>query len=161
MEKLQVKTIDEYLAYQPEKVMEVLENLRQIIRETAPEAEEVISYGIPAYKYQGMLVYFAAYKKHCSLFAGNGVLTEQMEEQLKAYKTSKGTIQFTVEKPLPDELVRKIVKIRMKQNEEKMKNKPSKNHDKYKANSFSRFNCWHCRHHDGINQCLFEGWYDA
>jgi uncharacterized protein YdhG (YjbR/CyaY superfamily) len=126
MEKLQVKTIDEYLAYQPEKVMEVLENLRQIIRETAPEAEEVISYGIPAYKYHGMLVYFAAYKKHCSLFAGNGALTEQMEEQLKAYKTSKGTIQFTVEKPLPDELVRKIVKIRMKQNEEKMKNKPSK-----------------------------------
>jgi uncharacterized protein YdhG (YjbR/CyaY superfamily) len=126
MEKLQVKTIDEYLAYQPEKVIEALENLRQIIRETAPEAEEVISYGIPAYKYHGMLVYFAAYKKHCSLFAGNGALTEQMEEQLKAYKTSKGTIQFTVEKPLPDELVRKIVKIRMKQNEEKMKNKPSK-----------------------------------
>jgi uncharacterized protein YdhG (YjbR/CyaY superfamily) len=126
MENLPVKTIDEYLAYQPEKVMEVLENLRQIIRETAPEAEEVISYGIPAYKYHGMLVYFAAYKKHCSLFAGNGALTEQMEEQLKAYKTSKGAIQFTVEKPLPDELVRKIVKIRMKQNEEKMKNKPSK-----------------------------------
>jgi uncharacterized protein YdhG (YjbR/CyaY superfamily) len=126
MEKLPVKTIDEYLAYQPEKVMEALENLRQIIRETAPEAEEVISYGIPAYKYHGMLVYFAAYKKHCSLFAGNGALTEQMEEQLKAYKTSKGTIQFTVEKPLPDELVREIVKIRMKQNVEKMKNKPSK-----------------------------------
>jgi uncharacterized protein YdhG (YjbR/CyaY superfamily) len=127
MEKLQAKTIDEYLAFQPEKVMEVLENLRQIIRETAPEAEEVISYGIPAYKYHGMLVYFAAYKKHCSLFAGNGALTEQMQEQLKAYKTSKGTIQFTVEKPLPDELVREIVKIRMKQNVEKMKNKKAKN----------------------------------
>jgi uncharacterized protein YdhG (YjbR/CyaY superfamily) len=123
MEKISIKSIDEYLAFQPEKVMEALENLRQIIRETAPEAEEVISYGIPAYKYQGMLVYFAAYKKHCSLFAGNGALTEQMQEQLKAYKTSKGTIQFTVEKPLPDELVREIVKIRMKQNEEKMKNK--------------------------------------
>jgi uncharacterized protein YdhG (YjbR/CyaY superfamily) len=126
MEKLQAKTIDEYLAFQPEKVMEALENLRQIIRETAPEAEEVISYGIPAYKYHGMLVYFAAYKKHCSLFAGNGALTEQMQEQLKAYKTSKGTIQFTVEKPLPDELVREIVKIRMKQNVEKMKNKKAK-----------------------------------
>jgi uncharacterized protein YdhG (YjbR/CyaY superfamily) len=123
MEKLQAKTIDEYLAFQPEKVMEALENLRQIIRETAPEAEEVISYGIPAYKYHGMLVYFAAYKKHCSLFAGNGALTEQMQEVLKAYKTSKGTIQFTVEKPLPDELVREIVKIRMQQNEEKMKSK--------------------------------------
>jgi uncharacterized protein YdhG (YjbR/CyaY superfamily) len=126
MEKLPIKTIDEYLAFQPEKVMGALENLRQIIRETAPEAEEVISYGIPAYKYHGMLVYFAAYKKHCSLFAGNGALTEQMQEQLKAYKTSKGTIQFTVEKPLPDDLVREIVKIRMKQNEEKMKNKKAK-----------------------------------
>jgi uncharacterized protein YdhG (YjbR/CyaY superfamily) len=126
MEKLQAKTIDEYLAYQPEKVLETLENLRQIIRETAPEAEEVISYGIPAYKYHGMLVYFAAYKKHCSLFAGNGALTEQMQEELKAYKTSKGTIQFTIEKPLPDELVREIVKIRMKQNIEKIKNKKAK-----------------------------------
>jgi uncharacterized protein YdhG (YjbR/CyaY superfamily) len=126
MEKLQAKTIDEYLAFQPENVMEALENLRQIIRETAPEAEEVISYGIPAYKYHGMLVYFAAYKKHCSLFAGNGALTEQMQEELKDYKTSKGTIQFTVEKPLPDELVREIVRIRMKQNDENMESKKSK-----------------------------------
>jgi uncharacterized protein YdhG (YjbR/CyaY superfamily) len=127
MEKLPIKNIDDYLAYQPEKVREALENLRQIIRETAPEAEEVISYGIPAYKYQGMLVYFAAYKKHCSLFGGTGSLTEEMKEELKDYKTSKGTIQFTVEKPLPDELVRHIVKFRMKQNVEKMNNKKSKN----------------------------------
>jgi uncharacterized protein YdhG (YjbR/CyaY superfamily) len=126
MEKLPIKTIDDYLAFQPEKVIGVLENLRQIIRETAPEAEEVISYGIPAFKYQGMLVYFAAYKKHCSLFAGNGALTKQMQEQLKDYKTSKGTIQFTVEKPLPDELVREIVKIRMKQNLDKISSKKPK-----------------------------------
>jgi uncharacterized protein YdhG (YjbR/CyaY superfamily) len=126
MEKLSVKNIDDYMALQPEKVRETLENLRQIIRETAPEAEELISYGIPAYKYHGMLVFFAGYKKHCSLFAGNGALTEQMKEELKNYKTSKGTIQFTVEKPLPDDLVREIVKIRMKQNVEKMKNKKIK-----------------------------------
>jgi uncharacterized protein YdhG (YjbR/CyaY superfamily) len=126
MEKLPAKNIDEYLSLQPEKVRQTLENLRQIIKETAPEAEEVISYGIPAYKYHGMLVFFAGYKKHCSLFAGNGALTEQMKDQLKAYKTSKGTIQFTVEKPLPDELVRHIVKYRMKENVEKMKNKKSK-----------------------------------
>ncbi len=123
MEKLPIKNIDDYMAFQPEKIRETLENLRQIIRETAPEAEEVISYGIPAFKYHGMLVYFAAYKKHCSLFGGTGSLTEEMKEELKAYKTSKGTIQFTVEKPLHDELVEKIVKIRMKQNVEKMKNK--------------------------------------
>jgi uncharacterized protein YdhG (YjbR/CyaY superfamily) len=126
MEKLPVKNIDDYMAFQSEKVRETLENLRQIIRETAPEAEELISYGIPAYKYHGMLVYFAAYKKHCSLFGGTGSLTEEMKEELKAYKTSKGTIQFTVENPLPDDLVRHIVKFRMKQNVEKMKNKPSK-----------------------------------
>ena len=120
MEKLPVKNIDDYLALQPEKVRESLENVRQIIRETAPEAEELISYGIPAYKYHGMLVFFAGYKKHCSLFAGNGALTEQMKEELKDYKTSKGTIQFTVEKPLPDEMVRQIVVTRMKENVEKM-----------------------------------------
>lgn len=126
MEKLPLKNIDDYLAYQPEKVRETLENLRQIIRDTAPEAEEVISYGIPAFKYHGMLVYFAAYKKHCSLFAGNGALTEQMKEVLKSYKTSKGTIQFTVEKPLPDDLVKQIVTTRMEENIEKMKSKKAK-----------------------------------
>ena len=126
MEKLPIKNIDDYMALQPEKVRETLENLRQIIRETAPEAEELISYGIPAYKYHGMLVFFAGYKKHCSLFAGNGALTEQMQKELKDYKTSKGTIQFTIENPLPDELVKEIVKIRMKQNVEKMKSKKIK-----------------------------------
>lgn len=125
MEKLTVKNIDDYMALQSEKVRETLENLRQIIRETAPEAEEVISYGIPAYKYHGMLVFFAGYKNHCSLFGGTGSLTEEMKEQLKAYKTSKGTIQFTVEKPLPDELVRYIVKYRMKQNVDKVNSKKS------------------------------------
>lgn len=126
MEKLPIKNIEEYLALQPKKVRETLENLRQIIRETASEAEEVISYGIPAFKYHGMLVYFAAYKKHCSLFGGNGSLTEQMKDELKDHKTSKGTIQFTVKKPLPDELVREIVRLRMKQNVEKMKGKKPK-----------------------------------
>lgn len=126
MEKILAKNIDEYLTLQPEKIRETLENLRQIIRETAPEAEEMISYGIPAYKYHGMLVFFAGYKKHCSLFAGNGALTEQMKDQLKEHKTSKGTIQLTVEKPLPDELVRYIVKFRMRENVEKMSNKKPK-----------------------------------
>ena len=126
MEKIPVKNIDDYLACQPERERELLEHLRQIIRDTAPEAEEVISYGIPAFKYQGMLVYFAAYKNHCSLFAGNGALTEQMKEVLKTYKTSKGTIQFTLEKPLPDDLVKQIVITRMKENVEKMRGKKTK-----------------------------------
>jgi uncharacterized protein YdhG (YjbR/CyaY superfamily) len=117
-DKMPVKNIDEYLHDVPEKQRLALEELRQIIRETAPKAEEVISYGMPAFKYHGMLVYFAAFKNHCSLFAANATLIEDMYPELKAYKISKGTIQFTPEKPLPVALVQKIVLARMKQNEE-------------------------------------------
>jgi uncharacterized protein YdhG (YjbR/CyaY superfamily) len=125
-DKIPIKNIDEYLLNIPENQRLVLEELRQVIRETAPQAEEVISYGMPAFKYQGMLVYFAAFKKHCSFFAGNGSTVETLNEELKGYKIAKSTIQFTVEKPLPHALVEKIVKIRMKQNEDKMKVKNGK-----------------------------------
>jgi uncharacterized protein YdhG (YjbR/CyaY superfamily) len=107
--------VDAYLDALQEKQKVALTHLRKIIRETAPTAEEVISYGMPAYKYHGMLVYFAAFKKHCSLFAVNN---DFFEEELEDYKTSKGTIQFLPEKALPDDLVRKIVKFRMKANED-------------------------------------------
>jgi len=107
--------VDAYLDALQEKQKSALTHLRKIIRETAPTAEEVISYGMPAYKYHGMLVYFAAFKKHCSLFAVNN---DFFEEELEDYKTSKGTIQFLPEKALPDDLVRKIVKFRMKANED-------------------------------------------
>ncbi len=107
--------IDAYLDALPEKQKSALTHLRKIIRETAPTAEEVISYGMPAYKYHGMLVYFAAFKKHCSLFSVNN---DVFEEELQDYKTSKGTIQFSPEKPLSDDLVKRIVQFRMKANEE-------------------------------------------
>ncbi len=107
------KNIDEYLAPLPEDVQQVLEKLRKTILQVAPNAEEVISYGMPAFKYHGMLVYFASFKKHCSFFPGSAIL-DIMEEELKPYKVSKGTLQFTVEKPLPVALVKKIVKLRMK-----------------------------------------------
>jgi uncharacterized protein YdhG (YjbR/CyaY superfamily) len=109
--------IDAYLDALPEKQKAALTHLRKIIRETAPTAEEVISYGMPAYKYHGMLVYFAAFKKHCSLFAVNN---DAFEEELQDYKTSKGTIQFLPEKPIPDDLVKRIVQFRMKANEENL-----------------------------------------
>jgi uncharacterized protein YdhG (YjbR/CyaY superfamily) len=117
-DKIPVKNIDEYLLDVPEKQRLALEALRQIIKETAPKADEVISYGMPAFKYHGILVYFAAFKNHCSLFAANSTLIGEMYPELKAYKTSKGTIQFTPEKPLPIGLVQKIVLLRMKENEE-------------------------------------------
>jgi uncharacterized protein YdhG (YjbR/CyaY superfamily) len=112
------KNIDEYLMDQPEKVRVVLEKLRHTIKQAAPKAEEVISYKMPAFKYHGMLVYFAAFKNHCSFFPGSTSGLTEIKE-LKEYITSKGTLQFTVDKPLPVTLVKKIVKLRVKQNEEK------------------------------------------
>jgi uncharacterized protein YdhG (YjbR/CyaY superfamily) len=125
-DKIPAKNIDEYFLDVPENQRLALEEIRQIIRETAPSAEEVISYGMPAFKYHGMLVYFAAFKNHCSLFAANATLIEEMYPELKTYKTSKGTIQFTPEKPLPVALIQKIVLARMKQNEEKAATKKKK-----------------------------------
>lgn len=118
--------IDSYLAAQSPEVIEALQRLREIIKATAPEAKELISYGMPAFKYQGMLVYFAAFKKHCSFFPGGGGVIEAFQDELKNYKTLKGTIQFMFDAPLPDSLIKKIVKLRMKQNEEKQLQKQKK-----------------------------------
>lgn len=107
--------VDAYLDALPQRQKSALTHLRQIIKETAPTAEEMISYGMPAYKYHGMLVYFAAFKKHCSFFSVNN---DAFVGELQDYKTSKGTIQFSPEKPLPDDLVKRIVLFRMKANEE-------------------------------------------
>jgi len=114
------KTVDEYLAALPEEVRSVLSQLRKTIKSTAPKAEEVISYGMPGYKYFGALVYFAAFKKHCSFFPGSSQVIKLYDE-LKSFKTAKGTIQFTIDKPLPVKIVKKIVKARMKENEAREK----------------------------------------
>jgi len=112
------KTVDEYLESLPVDVRSVLTQLRKTIKSTAPKAEESISYGMPAYKYHGALVYFAAFKNHCSFFPGSSQVVKLYEE-LKSFKTAKGTIQFTIDKPLPVTIVKKIVKARMKENEER------------------------------------------
>jgi uncharacterized protein YdhG (YjbR/CyaY superfamily) len=110
------KTVDEYLARVPDDARATLEKLRQTIRAAAPQAVEVISYQMPMFKHHGMLVAFAAFKDHCSFFAGSGVM-DAFADELKNYKTSKGTIRFTVSKPLPATLVKKLVKARIKHNE--------------------------------------------
>jgi uncharacterized protein YdhG (YjbR/CyaY superfamily) len=117
--KVAAKTVDEYLANIPEPAQSTLKHVRAVIQSVVPvETTEVISYGIPMFKFRGMLVGYAAFKNHCSLFpTGSGVL-DQFEKELKDYRTSKGTIQFPSDKPLPDALVRKIVKARVKENEE-------------------------------------------
>src|SRR5271157_6646653 len=113
---LSPKTVDEYLAAVPEPARSTLEKVRAVIRSVVPpEATEVISYRIPMFKYKGVLVAFAAFSNHCSLFPG--ALPEAFRDELKGYPTSKGTIQFRVDKPLPATLVKKLVKARIAQNE--------------------------------------------
>ena len=107
------ETVDDYLAAVPEPARSTLERVRAAIRSVMPaEATEVISYGIPAFKYNGPLVWFAAFSSHCSLFPGASVI-EAFKTELKGYKISKGTIHFPVDKPLPAALVKKMVKARL------------------------------------------------
>jgi len=109
-------TVDEYLERIVDDGMRSLMiKVRAAIRQAAPKAEEVISYQMPAYKQNGMLVYFAAFTKHCSLFPASKKVIDDNKEALVSFKTSKGTIQFTVEHPLPLALIKKIVKARVKE----------------------------------------------
>lgn len=108
-------TVDEYLArLEWEQGRAALERLRAVIREEAPDAQECISYGMPGYKQNGYLLGFAAFKNHCSLFPGG--TAQDFSEELSGFKTSKGTIQFTPENPIPDSLVRRIVRARLAAN---------------------------------------------
>ena len=111
--------VEEYLTDVPADKRMALEKLRKTIRSVVPKAEEYISYGMPTFKYNGPLVSYAAFKEHCSLFPWGSGLIKKYAEELKPFKTSKGTIQFTVDKPLPAALVKKIIKDRMKENEAK------------------------------------------
>lgn len=110
------RNVDEYLAGVPEEARVTLEKLRKTIKAAAPMASEGISYQMPMYKHHGMLVGFAAFKNHCSIFPGAAVM-EAYKEELKSYDTSKGTIRFPVDKPLPATLVKKLVRARIKENE--------------------------------------------
>ena len=112
------KTVDEYLERVPDNMRDMLEKLRQTIRKAAPKAEEIISYQIPTYKYLGPLVHFAAFKDHCSFVVINKDILKTLEKELQLFKTTGTTIHFTPAKPLPASLVQKIVKIRIKNNEE-------------------------------------------
>ncbi|MDB5209281.1 MAG: hypothetical protein JWQ30_108 [Sediminibacterium sp.] len=123
MHNPKTKNIDEYISLQSEDSVEGLEKLRQIIRSVAPEATELISYHMPAFKYQGMLVGFAAWKNHYDFYPWNSSTVNEFKEDLKGYDTTKGAIQFPKDKPLPVTLIKKIVKARMKQNIEKEQNK--------------------------------------
>lgn len=107
------KTIDDYLAAVPEPARITLNKVRETIRSAVPkEAEELISYGIPAFKYKKVLVWYAAFAEHCSVFPTAAVIAK-FKGKLKGYKISKGTVQFTIDKPLPAALLKKMVKARL------------------------------------------------
>jgi uncharacterized protein YdhG (YjbR/CyaY superfamily) len=116
--RTEFKTIDEYIATFPKNVQTILQELRQAIHEEAPQAEEAISYSMPAFKQNGVLVYFAAFKSHIGFFpTASGV--EAFKEKLVKYQTSKGTIRFPLDEPIPLDLIKEIVLFRVKQNERK------------------------------------------
>jgi len=117
------KDVDSYLAALPIEARVTLQKLRETIKAAAPNAEEVISYRMPAYRYHGALVFFAAFKNRCSLFVASHSILGRLGKELAPYHTSGTTIHFTPEHPLPASLVRKVVKLRLKENEDKAKNK--------------------------------------
>jgi uncharacterized protein YdhG (YjbR/CyaY superfamily) len=114
------KNVDEYLAGVPEPARSTLNKIRAVIRSAAPaEATEVISYGIPMFKYKGMLMGFAAFSNHCSLFPGSLSAMKALKSELQDFETAKGTIRFPVDKPPSVALVKKLVKARLAENERK------------------------------------------
>lgn len=121
------KTVDEYLKALPANVRKTLGQVRKAIKAACPDAVEIISYQIPAYKYKGQrLIYFAAFKNHCSIYAMGYSIIKEFRSLLKHYDISGTTIHFPLDKPLPASLVKKLVKARIKQNEERKRIKKKK-----------------------------------
>jgi uncharacterized protein YdhG (YjbR/CyaY superfamily) len=114
------KTVDEYIASFPEEVQKVLQTIRQTIKEVLPDSEEVISYNIPAFITQGeRVIYFSGWKKHTSLYPFTDAMEKEFSETSEYNTSGKGTIQFPLDKPLPLDLIRKIVKFRVREMQEK------------------------------------------
>ena len=121
-----VTTVEEYLSLFSKEQRDALEKIRKIIKAVAPKAEEVISYGMPGYKQNGMLVYFGGFKDHCSFFPASYAVIKQFAEDLKNFKTSKGTVQFPLDKAIPSTVIKKMVLARIKENELRKKEKAQK-----------------------------------
>lgn len=115
--RTQFSTIDEYIATFPKETQEILVSLRTTIRDSAPDAQEAISYGIPTFKLNGNLVHFGAFKNHISFYPGGPSAIDAFGGELAGYEKSKGTIRFPLDQPIPLELVGRIVKFRVQQNE--------------------------------------------
>ncbi len=118
MKATKISNVDEYIASQPANVQSRLKQIRQAVKKAAPAADEVLSYGMPAYKYNGMLLYFAAHTHHIGFYPFTTAIAAFAKE-LSKYHTSKGTVQFPNDQPIPLPLISKLVKFRIKENEEK------------------------------------------
>ena len=114
----QSKTIDGYISNFPRNIRDTLEELRRVIRELAPEAEETIDYGIPTFKLNGNLVHFAAFKNHIGFYPTPSAI-KAFKKELAPYNQAKGSVQFPLDKPIPFNLVKEIVKFRVKENQAK------------------------------------------
>jgi uncharacterized protein YdhG (YjbR/CyaY superfamily) len=120
----QYKTVEEYIKTFPKDIQTIIEKLRQTIHETAPEAVETISYQMPTFKLNGKnLVHFAVFKEHIGFYpTPSGI--DSFEKDLAPYRTGKGTLQFPLDKPIPFDLVKKVVIFRVKENLNKKRQKP-------------------------------------
>jgi len=119
---IKFKTVDEYVSTFPASTKKILQAVRKTIKAAAPQAEDVISYNMPAVKQNGILVYYAAYENHIGFYPTSSPI-KVFEKQLSDYKFSKGAIQFPIDKPMPLDLITKIVKYRLKETQEKQKAK--------------------------------------
>ncbi len=123
--KIAYTTIDEYILQFSPEVQEILKTIREVIKEAAPDAEEKISYQMPAFAFHGILVYFAAFKNHIGFYpTGSGI--SAFKQELSGFKGGKGTIQFPLGKPIPYELISRIVKFRVAENVKKAEIKAKK-----------------------------------
>ncbi len=114
------KTVDEYLARVPEPARSTLNRIRAVIRSALPaEATEAIGYRMPTFRYKGALLGFAAFPNHCGFYPMSPAVIEAFRDELKGYETAKGTIRFPVDKPLPAALLKKLVKARLAEKEQK------------------------------------------
>jgi uncharacterized protein YdhG (YjbR/CyaY superfamily) len=113
------KTVDEYFSSLSKKNKEPLEELRAIIKNAAPDSEEVISYNMPSFKFHGMLVFYMVHKSHIGFYPASSIVQDVFKDELKDYKTSKGTIQLPIDKRIPKHLIKNIVRFRVKENLER------------------------------------------
>jgi uncharacterized protein YdhG (YjbR/CyaY superfamily) len=112
-------TIDEYISPFPKDIQKILEAVRKTIKESAPDAEEAISYQMPTFKLNGNLVHFAAFKNHIGFYPTPSG-TEKFKKEISVYRSGKGSIQFPIDKPMPLSLIKKIVQYRVKENSTKI-----------------------------------------